>query len=92
MKAAGGTDGKRGSYAGTTQNGQQGISNTGTVTGHSDVSNDNILDVFQGLARSYINDRVLTSKPGKGGVIISSYSTTSPKSGEGGCAIVTFWE
>jgi hypothetical protein len=92
MKGAGGTGGKRGSYATTTQHGAQGTSNIGTITGYSDTPNDNILDVFQGLERSYIADRTLTSKPGKGGALISGYSFTIPKAGEGGCAVITFWE
>ena len=92
MKAAGGTGGKRGSYNGNVQNGQAGTSNIGSVTAYSDDANDNILDVFQGLARSYIGDRTLTSRPGKGGVYISTYSLISPKAGESGCAVITFWE
>lgn len=92
MKAAGGTGGKKGSYAAYTQNGSQGTSNIGTITGYTDDPNDNILDVFQGLARSYIADRTLTSRPGKGGSIVSGYSTSIPKAGEGGCAVITFWE
>jgi hypothetical protein len=92
MKAAGGTGGKKGSFASSTQNGTQGMANIGTITGYSDVPNDNILDVFQGLDRSYIADRTLTSRPGKGGSIISGYSTNIPKAGEGGCAVITFWE
>jgi hypothetical protein len=92
MKAAGGTGGKRGSYAATTQHGTQGMSNIGTITGYSDDPNDNILDVFQGLERSYIADRTLTSRPGKGGSIIIGYSLNIPKAGEGGCAVITFWE
>jgi hypothetical protein len=92
MKAAGGTGGKKGSFATTTQNGVQGTANIGTITRYSDVANDNILDVFQGLERSYIADRTLTSKPGTGGSIISGYSTKFPKAGEGGCAVITFWE
>jgi hypothetical protein len=92
VKAAGGTGGKKGSYTYSTQNGFAGTANIGTITGYSGISNDNILDVFQGLARSYIADRTLTSNPGKGGVLISGYSMSSPKSGEGGCAVITFWE
>jgi hypothetical protein len=92
MKGAGGTGGKRGSYAGTVQNGQAGTANIGAITGYADDPNDNILDVFQGLPRSYIADRTLTSRPGKGGIFISGYSLAAPKSGEGGCAVITFWE
>lgn len=92
MKAAGGTGGKKGSYSSTTQNGTQGTSNIGTITGYSDIPNDNILDVFQGLDRSYIADRTLTSKPGKGGSIMSGFPTIIPKAGEAGCAVITFWE
>jgi hypothetical protein len=92
MKAAGGTGGKKGSYGAYTVNGTQGTSNIGTITGYSDDPNDNILDVFLGLDRSYIADRTLTSRPGKGGSIISGYSATIPKAGEGGCAVITFWE
>jgi hypothetical protein len=92
LKAAGGSGGKRGSYAPATTHGNAGTANLGPVTGYAGVSNSNILDVWQGLDRSYIGDRVLTSKPGKGGAIQSYSSNTPPVAGEGGCAIVTFFE
>ncbi len=92
MKAAGGTGGKKGSFAPKTVNGNAGTANIGTVTGYAGVSNSNILDVWLGLDRTYIADRVLTSKPGKGGTIQSYSSSTTPTSGEGGCAIITFFE
>ncbi len=91
MKAAGGTGGKRGSYSEYTVHGFAGTANIGSITAYSDPANDNVLDVWQGLARSYIYDRFLTSRPGKGGSI-SGYSIITPKSGESGCAIITFWE
>lgn len=92
IKGAGGTGGKRGSYTYNTVNGLQGISNVGSITGYSEDPQSTILNVFQGLERSYINDRVLTSKPGKGGSV-STYSTNiTPTSGEGGCAIITLFE
>jgi hypothetical protein len=92
IKAAGGTGGKRGSYSYNTVHGLQGTANTGSITGYSEDPQSTFLNVFQGLARSYINDRVLTSKPGKGG-LISPYSTNiTPTAGEGGCAIITLFE
>jgi hypothetical protein len=92
IKAEGGTGGKRGSYSYNTVNGIQGTANTGSITGYSEDPQSTILNVFQGLPRSYINDRVLTSKPGKGGSI-SPYSTNyDPTDGEGGCAIITLFE
>jgi len=93
MKAAGGTGGKKGSYGPYTVHGNAGTDNIGEITGHSDEPYSNILDVYQGLERSYINDRVLTSRPGKGGSIVTAYSINNPpKAGEGGCAIITFFE
>ena len=71
MRAAGGTSGKRGSSGHYTTNGNAGTTNSGDVTGYAGVSNSNILDVWQGIDRSYLGDRVLTSKPGKGGSIQS---------------------
>jgi hypothetical protein len=92
IKAVGGTGGKRGSYSYNTVHGLQGTANTGSITGYSEDPQSTILNVFQGLPRSYINDRVLTSKPGKGGSI-SPYSTNfEPTDGEGGCAIITLFE
>jgi len=88
--AQGGFGGKRGSSTG--ENGNAGTSNIGSITGYSDVSYDNILDVFMGIPRSYIFERNLTSKPGKGGTIQSIYSSTPPTGGEGGCAIISFFE
>jgi hypothetical protein len=92
LKAAGGKGGKRGSYAQTTTNGNAGTSNVGPVTGYAGVSNSNILDVWLGIDRSYLGDRVLTSKPGKGGLIQGYSSGTPATSGESGCAVVTFFE
>jgi hypothetical protein len=92
MKAAGGKGGKRGSYSTVTVNGNAGTDNLGPVTGYAGVSNSNILDTWIGLERSYLGDRILTSRPGKGG-IIQGYSTTSePSWGENGCAVITFFE
>ncbi|MDP4282216.1 MAG: hypothetical protein Q8867_08720 [Bacteroidota bacterium] len=90
LKAAGGSGGKRGSFYVYTINGNAGTSSIGTITGYSNVSNSNILDVFMGLPRSYIYERFLTSRPGTGGSL-TGYSATVPKYGEGGCAIITFW-
>ncbi len=92
LKAAGGSGGKKGSYGPKTIHGNAGTANIGPVTGYSGISNSNILDVWLGLDRSYIGDRILTSKPGKGGSIQSYSSSTPPLSGEGGCAIITFFE
>jgi hypothetical protein len=92
LKAAGGTGGKRGSYTVYTVNGNAGANNIGSVTAYADPPNSNILTIFMGMPRSYIYDRVLTSKPGRGGSLVSGYSTSVPKSGEGGCVVITFWE
>jgi len=92
IKAAGGTGGKRGSYNYYTVNGTQGTSNIGSITGYAEDPVSTILNVFQGLPRSYINDRVLTSKPGKGGSISPYSSNFDPTTGEGGCAIITLFE
>jgi hypothetical protein len=56
------------------------------------MANGTILDVYQGLERSYINDRFLTSKPGRGGEIEPYSVSIQPTSGEGGCVIITFFE
>lgn len=92
IKAAGGTGGKRGSYGHYTTNGNAGTSNIGDITGFAGMSNSNILDVWQGVDRSYLGDRFLTSKPGKGGAIQGYSGTSSPVSGEHGCAVITFLE
>jgi len=93
MKAAGGTGGKKGSFAPYTIHGNAGTDNIGEVTGHSNEPCNNILDVWEGLERSYIAERILTSRPGKGGSIVTAYSINKPPSeGEGGCAIITFFE
>ncbi|MCX6268912.1 MAG: hypothetical protein NTW16_16425 [Bacteroidetes bacterium] len=91
IKAAGGTGGKRGGYSTTTVHGNAGTANSGTVTGYSDNPQNNILNVFTGLERSYLNDRILTSKSGKGG-ILSGYSGIIPTGGEGGAAVITLFE
>jgi hypothetical protein len=91
LKAAGGTGGKRGSYTQVTTHGNPGTDNLGPVTAYAGESSSNILDTWLGLDRSYIGDRVLTSKPGRGGSI-SGYSTILPSWGEAGCAIITFFE
>jgi hypothetical protein len=91
VKAAGGTGGKKGSYSTSTVNGNAGTFNLGSVTGYADPPQNNILNVFSGLERSYLNDRVLTSKSGKGGVL-AGYSSKTPTSGEGGCAVITLFE
>jgi len=92
VKADGGEGGKRGSYSPYTTHGAAGTDNIGAITAYSDDSQDNILDVFTGVERSYIFDRVLTSKPGRGGSMINSYSILLPTTGEGGCAIITVIE
>ncbi len=92
MVASGGSGGMKGSYAATVTNGYSGTANYGTITGYSEVPGNYILDLFTGLERSYISDRFLTSKPGKGGSV-SGYSTVSdPTSGESGVAIITLFE
>lgn len=91
VKAAGGFGGYRGSYSPYTVNGEAGTTNLGDNTGYAEPSNSNILSVFPYLHRSYINDRILTSKPGTGGKIVSGYSEAYPKTGEAGCAIISFW-
>jgi hypothetical protein len=91
MKAAGGTRGKRGGYSTYTVHGNAGTNNIGTITGYADPSQSSILNVFSGLQRSYLNDRILTSKSGKGG-IITGYSTKTPTAGEGGAAVITLFE
>lgn len=92
MNAAGGKGGRRGSYSSQPVNGTAGTDNTGPVTGYAGVSNSNILDTWLGLDRSYLGDRILTSKPGKGGSIQSYSSNTPAVSGESGCAVITFFE
>jgi len=92
LKASGGQGGQKGSYYLPELNGAAGTDNDGTITGYSEFSNNNILDVMQGIPRSYIHDRVLTSRPGRGGKV-SGYSVTIPPTqGEAGCAIITFLE
>lgn len=92
LKAAGGTGGKRGSAGQHTIHGNAGTANIGPVTGYAGVSNSNILDVWLGIERSYIGDRVLTTKSGKGGTIQNYSSNTFATDGEAGCAIITFVE
>ncbi len=92
LKAAGGKGGYKGSYDLYTIHGNAGTANIGPVTSYAGVSNSNILDVWQGIERSYIGDRVLTSKPGKGGSVSTYSSSIPPTSGEGGCTIITFFE
>jgi hypothetical protein len=92
LKAAGGSGGKKGSTSQQTINGNSGTANIGPVTGYAGESGSNILDVWLGLDRSYIGDRILTSKPGKGGVISGYSSPIIPTSGEAGVAIITFIE
>ncbi|MCX6305360.1 MAG: hypothetical protein NT040_10350 [Bacteroidetes bacterium] len=89
VKAAGGSGGKKGSYAWYTVNGTAGTASIGQVTGYASNSQSNTLDVFIGLVRSYLSDRFFTSKPGKGGSL-QSYS--NPTAGEGGAAVITFVE
>ena len=91
FKAAGGTGGRKGSFSATTVHGNAGTANIGNITGYADPSQNSILNVFMGLERSYLNDRVLTSKSGKGGSI-SAYSDKSPTQGEGGAAVITLFE
>lgn len=92
-KAAGGTGGIRGGYSIVTYHGISGSANIGSITGSSSRATSNILDNFQGLPRSYLNERVLTSKPGSGGSFIPPYSypyMMPSSSGEDGYAIITF--
>lgn len=87
MVADGGKGGKKGSYSYYTVHGLPGTENTGAITAHPSEGARNTLDVYYGLARSYIADRKYTSKPGTGGY---TYSYSMPTAGEGGCAIITF--
>ena len=89
-RAQGGYGGQRGSASGS--NGDAGWSNIGDITGHAHISNSNILDVFLGIPVSYIFDRVLTTIPGSGGSFLSTYSSVPPTAGQGGCAVITFFE
>lgn len=89
-KAAGGSGGKRGSYASFTTNGSPGSANIGTITAYSDNPILNILNVFTGLPRSYINENVMAAKAGKGGYYLNSYSYPAT-SGEAGCAVITIF-
>ncbi len=92
LKASGGKGGKKGSFNSQWVHGNAGTDNIGDITGYSEFPNNNILDKMQGIPRSYIHDRVLTSRPGRGGTV-SGYSVGSSTSpGEGGCAIITFLE
>jgi len=91
LKAASGMGGKKGSYSLFPVPGFAGTDNIGSITAYPDPSDTPILNVFQGLPRSYIYDRVLTSKPGKGGSVVTGYSFL-PGSGEPGCVVITFWE
>jgi hypothetical protein len=90
MKAAGGTGGKKGSYTTVTTNGAAGTANTGPVTAYSSIPQNNVLDMWQGIIRSYLGERTLTSRPGKGGCVTYP-SFAMPTSGEAGCAVITFW-
>jgi hypothetical protein len=92
IQASGGTGGKRGSYNSPNINGNAGTLNIGDITGYSEFSNNNILDVFEGIPRSYIHNRVLTSRPGRGGEIEGYSTVAQPSQGEAGCAIITFLE
>lgn len=89
MKAAGGTGGKRGSYSYYPVFGLPGIDNIGTITAHPTQGGSNVLNAYNGLARSYIAEQRFTSLPGTGGSL-SGYST--PTNGEGGCALITIIE
>ncbi len=93
FKAAGGNGGKRGSYSLYTVNGNPGTANIGAVTGYASNPQTNILDMFVGLVRTYLSDRFLSSKAGKGGSL-QGYSSGpySPTSGEAGAAVITFLE
>jgi hypothetical protein len=90
-KASGGKGGKRGSYAETTVHGSAGINNIGAITGYPDPPQNGILNIFTGVPRSYLTDRVRTSRSGRGGYL-SGYSVTLPTAGEGGAAVITLFE
>ena len=93
MKAAGGTAGRKGSTYINTINGTAGTNNLGQITGYASNPQSAFLDTWFGLLRSYLPDRTLTSKPGKGGSIEGySYVSIPPVPGEGGCAVITFLE
>ncbi len=91
FKAAGGQGGKRGSYTSFTVNGLAGWDNIGLVTAKADPPQNGILNVYYGSPRSYINERVLGSKPGKGGTVMG-YSMTTPENGEAGAVVITLFE
>jgi hypothetical protein len=88
IKAAGGTGGKRGGYTYYTINGLPGTDNIGSITAHPSQGGMNNLNVYSGIARSYLAERQYTSAPGSGGQLYSY----SAQAGEGGAAIITFLE
>jgi hypothetical protein len=92
FKAAGGSGGKSGSFSSPNVNGSSGIDNIGSIRAYSSVNGSNILDVFQGLSRSYIFDRSFSSKPGLGGQYLELYSMYyEPETGENGAAVITIF-
>ena len=91
-RAQGGYGGKKGSSTIASPDGNPGTSNIGDAGGYCDIPKLNILNTNWGTSRMYLLERTLTSKPGKGGSIISVYSGTSPTTGEDGCAVITFFE
>jgi len=92
LKAAGGKGGKKGSYGPATVHGDAGTNNIGPVSAYAGVSNSNILDVWHGLERSYLGERTLTSKSGRGGYLQGYSSGNPPVWGEDGCTVITFFE
>jgi hypothetical protein len=91
-KAAGGSGGKRGSYSSTTVHGAAGTNNLGAITGYAEPPQNSILNVYYGLERSFLNNRVLTSKSGKGGIINGYSVLRTPSQGEGGAVVITLFE
>jgi hypothetical protein len=93
INAAGGKGGKKGSFSNYTVNGDPGTNNLGSITAHPAQGGSNQLNVYTGIPRSYIGDRDQTSMPGTGGNLAGySIPAVYPTSGEGGCAIITFFE
>jgi trimeric autotransporter adhesin len=92
QKAGGGGGGYRGSLSGHSINGTAGTSNVGTVKAYTTPSNEAILNVWTGIDRSYLGERILTSMPGRGGILQGYSAGTSPTHGEAGCAVLTLFE
>lgn len=91
-KAAGGSGGYKGSTSLNTINGNPGTNNNGTVSGYPGEPCSQLITTWTGSSRSYIHERLLSSRPGKGGMIVAYSINTPPTEGEDGCAVITFFE